>query len=80
MGECSETTQCRVSNSGRSAEKSHQLAQILSERNELNAFARFMALSDWLYTQTDATFRIEKQRLNRLVNEWLALSTSSKAA
>jgi radical SAM superfamily enzyme YgiQ (UPF0313 family) len=34
-------------------------------------FERFMALSDWIYKKTDTTFRIEKRRLQRLVNEWL---------
>lgn len=34
-------------------------------------FARFLALSDWLYGQTDATHRISPERLARLLDTWL---------
>ncbi len=34
-------------------------------------FARFLALSDWLYAKTDATHRISPERLGGLLNEWL---------
>jgi hypothetical protein len=34
-------------------------------------FARFMALSDWLYATTDATHRIALERLAALVAQWL---------
>jgi hypothetical protein len=34
-------------------------------------FARFLALSDWLYAKTDATHRISPDRLAGLLNEWL---------
>jgi len=34
-------------------------------------FARFMALSDWLYAHTDATHRISPERLSRLLDTWL---------
>ena len=53
-----------VANSGRFA---HTLPLIL----EQSPFARFMALSDWLYAQTDATHRIAMERLAALVAQWL---------
>jgi hypothetical protein len=53
-----------VANSGRFA---HSLRKILGE----SPFANFMAFSDWLYGQTDATHRIALDRLARLVNQWL---------
>ncbi len=34
-------------------------------------FARFLALSDWLYAHTDATHRISPDRLARLLDTWL---------
>ncbi len=34
-------------------------------------FARFLALSDWLYAHTDATHRISPERLTRLLDAWL---------
>jgi radical SAM superfamily enzyme YgiQ (UPF0313 family) len=34
-------------------------------------FARFLALSDWLYSHTDATHRISPERLARLLDTWL---------
>jgi hypothetical protein len=37
-------------------------------------FARFLALSDWLYAKTDATHRISPERLAGLLNEWLELN------
>jgi hypothetical protein len=36
-------------------------------------FERFMALSDWLYANTDATHRIALDRLAGLVTRWLVL-------
>ncbi|WP_025916653.1 B12-binding domain-containing radical SAM protein [Herminiimonas sp. CN] len=53
-----------VANSGRFA---HTLPLIL----EYSPFARFMALSDWIYAKTDATHRIALERLAALVGEWL---------
>ena len=53
-----------VANSGRFA---HTLPMILGP----SPFARFMALSDWLYAQTDATHRIALERLATLVAQWL---------
>ncbi|MCG2586598.1 B12-binding domain-containing radical SAM protein [Massilia sp. TS11] len=53
-----------VANSGRFA---HSLPVILGAQ----PFARFMALSDWLYANTDATHRIALDRLARLVTRWL---------
>lgn len=53
-----------VANSGRFA---HTLPLILST----TPFARFMALSDWLFAQTDATHRIALERLAALVGQWL---------
>lgn len=34
-------------------------------------FARFLALSDWIYAKTDATHRISPERLSALLKEWL---------
>ena len=53
-----------VANSGRFA---HTLPLILADA----PFANFMALSDWLYSKTDATHRIALDRLAGLVGEWL---------
>jgi radical SAM superfamily enzyme YgiQ (UPF0313 family) len=53
-----------VANSGRFA---NTLPLILGE----SPFANFMALSDWLYTKTDATHRIALDRLAALVSAWL---------
>jgi hypothetical protein len=55
-----------VANSGRFA---HTLPLILRDA----PFANFMAMSDWLYTRTDATHRIALERLAALVAEWLVL-------
>lgn len=53
-----------IANSGRFA---HTLPVILADA----PFARFMALSDWLYGKTDATHRIALDRLASLVDQWL---------
>jgi hypothetical protein len=53
-----------IANSGRFA---HTLPQVLGAA----PFARFMALSDWLYATTDATHRIALERLAALVAQWL---------
>jgi radical SAM superfamily enzyme YgiQ (UPF0313 family) len=53
-----------VANSGRFATT---LPLILADA----PFARFLALSDWLYAKTDATHRIALDRLARLVTDWL---------
>ena len=53
-----------IANSGRF---SHTLKLILAD----DAFTQFMALSDWLYANTDATHRIAMERLAKLVAEWL---------
>ncbi len=53
-----------VANSGRFATT---LPLILADA----PFARFIALSDWLYAKTDATHRIALDRLARLVTDWL---------
>lgn len=53
-----------IANSGRFA---HSLPLILADA----PFANFMALSDWLYSKTDATHRIALERLALLVGEWL---------
>ena len=53
-----------IANSGRF---SHTLKLILAD----DAFANFMALSDWLYANTDATHRIAMERLAKLVGDWL---------
>lgn len=53
-----------VANSGRHPAL---LPQILSDA----PFARFLALTDWLYENTDATHRIAPERLARLLERWL---------
>ncbi|MGN6704150.1 MAG: DUF4080 domain-containing protein, partial [Burkholderiaceae bacterium] len=53
-----------VANSGRFAQA---LPLILADA----PFARFLALSDWLYATTDATHRIAPERLARLLGDWL---------
>jgi radical SAM superfamily enzyme YgiQ (UPF0313 family) len=53
-----------IANSGRFA---HSLKLILGA----DPFARFMALSDWIFGQTDATHRIALERLAALVTRWL---------
>jgi radical SAM superfamily enzyme YgiQ (UPF0313 family) len=53
-----------VANSGRFA---NTLPLILGDA----PFARFMALSDWIYAKIDATHRIALERLAALVGEWL---------
>jgi len=53
-----------VANSGRFA---HTLKLILAD----DPFAHFMAFSDWLYANTDATHRIAMERLAKLVADWL---------
>ena len=53
-----------VANSGRFA---NTVACLLGE----TPFANFMAFSDWLYANTDATHRIALDRLAGLVSQWL---------
>lgn len=53
-----------IANSGRF---NHTLKLILGE----DPFSHFMALSDWLYSSTDATHRIAMERLAKLVADWL---------
>ncbi|WP_194722980.1 B12-binding domain-containing radical SAM protein [Noviherbaspirillum malthae] len=53
-----------VANSGRFA---HTLPAILGDA----PFVNFMALSDWLYANTDATHRIALDKLAALVARWL---------
>lgn len=53
-----------VANSGRFADL---MPAILGD----SPFARFLALSDWLYQNTDATHRISPDRLQRLLENWL---------
>jgi radical SAM superfamily enzyme YgiQ (UPF0313 family) len=55
-----------VANSGRFA---RTLPMILGD----SPFAGFMAFSDWLYGETDATHRIALHRLAGLVQRWLVL-------
>ena len=56
-----------IANSGRFA---NSLPVIL----DAHPFNRFMALSDWLFDETDATHRIALERLAVLVAQWLALN------
>lgn len=53
-----------IANSGR-------FARTLPAILDTTPFARFMALSDWLYATTDATHRIALDRLANLVTQWL---------
>ena len=53
-----------IANSGRFQ---HTLPLILRD----SPFARFMALSDWIFAKTDATHRIALERLAGLVSQWL---------
>ena len=53
-----------VANSGRFQ---HTITQMLGEA----PFENFMAFSDWMYGQTDATHRIALDRLASLVSKWL---------
>jgi len=53
-----------IANSGRFA---NTLPLILADA----PFARFLALSDWLYAKTNATHQIALARLARLVTDWL---------
>ena len=53
-----------VANSGRFT---HTTPVLLGE----HPFANFMAFSDWLYANTDATHRIALDRLAVLVGRWL---------
>jgi len=53
-----------IANSGRF---NHTLKLILAD----DPFTQFMALSDWLYANTDATHRIALERLAKLVAQWL---------
>ncbi len=53
-----------VANSGR-------FADLMPELLGDSPFARFLALSDWLYQNTDATHRISPDRLRRLLATWL---------
>ena len=55
-----------VANSGRFA---NTLEMVLGT----SPFSNFMALSDWLYANTDATHRIALDRLAGLVTKWLVL-------
>jgi radical SAM superfamily enzyme YgiQ (UPF0313 family) len=54
-----------VANSGR-------FPQTLPLILENSPFANFMALSDWIYSNTDATHRIALERLAALLETWLA--------
>jgi hypothetical protein len=62
-----------IANSGRF---NHTLKMIL----EKDPFAQFMALSDWLYANTDATHRIALERLAKLIAQWLQQERDFSAA
>jgi radical SAM superfamily enzyme YgiQ (UPF0313 family) len=55
-----------VANSGRF---NHTVKTLLND----SPFANFMAFSDWMYAQTDATHRIALEKLAKLVQKWLEL-------
>ena len=59
-----------IANSGRFA---NTIKMILAD----DPFARFIALSDWLYEKTDATHKIALDRLAQLVTQWLCLQGSA---
>lgn len=67
----------REAEAGLDDAKSDLLARLLGGSLVAQPFERFMAFSDWLYAKTDTTFRIEKNRLSRLVLEWLDPAESS---
>jgi radical SAM superfamily enzyme YgiQ (UPF0313 family) len=70
-------------------EKSELLVQLLGDHGQeegfasegklQNAFACFMAFSDWLYERTDSTFKFERQRLHGLAREWLGMTRARRA-
>ncbi len=60
-----------IANSGRFASL---MPALLAE----SPFARFLALSDWLYQNTDATHRISPDRLQRLLDIWLEEGLTGK--
>jgi radical SAM superfamily enzyme YgiQ (UPF0313 family) len=62
-----------VANSGRFA---HTIEVMLGA----SPFANFMAFSDWIYGQLDATHRIALDRLAKLVAEWLQVRGMDKQA
>jgi radical SAM superfamily enzyme YgiQ (UPF0313 family) len=62
-----------VANSGRFG---HTVKVLLDD----SPFANFMAFSDWLYTQLDATHRIALDKLAKLVQQWLQLRGMAPAA
>ncbi|MBJ7312158.1 DUF4080 domain-containing protein [Rugamonas sp. CCM 8940] len=62
-----------VANSGRFA---HTVPVLLGEM----PFENFMAFSDWLYANTDATHRIALDRLAVLVSRWLQVAGMDKQA
>ena len=55
-----------IANSGRFA---NSIKLILAD----DPFARFIALTDWLYEKTDATHKIALDRLAQLVTTWLCM-------
>ena len=59
-----------VANSGRFADL---MPGLLGD----SPFARFLALSDWLYQNTDATHRLAPERLRRLLERWLGLAPTA---
>lgn len=59
-----------IANSGRFAST---IKMILAD----DPFARFIALSDWLYEKTDATHKIALDRLAQLVTQWLCSQGSA---
>ncbi|MEO0315436.1 MAG: hypothetical protein RI928_1892 [Pseudomonadota bacterium] len=61
-----------VANSGRFSER---LPYVLGNA----PFTRFLALSDWLYANTDATHRISPDRLGRLLDIWLEAQSTDAA-
>ena len=60
-----------IANSGRFAPL---MPALLGE----SPFARFLALSDWLYQNTDATHRIAPDRLQRILDIWLGNGVAGK--
>ncbi len=52
------------------------LAALLGEA----PFARMLAFSDWLYAQTDSTYRIERRRLYALARAWLETPAAAALA
>jgi hypothetical protein len=67
-----------VANSGRFARTLPLL--LAADRPQASPFARFLALSDWLYRTTGKTHAIANERLHELLHEFLVARLGVPAA